>query len=59
MVKSFKCTRITELKRFKKPESRARRFDILANADQKFRIPAEVRNRMNMMTGTTYLIMIL
>ena len=26
---------------------------------QKFRIPAEVRNRMNMITGTMYLIMIL
>ena len=59
MVKSFKCAQITELKRFKKPESRARRFDILADANQKFRMPAEVRNRMNMMTGTTYLIMIL
>lgn len=30
-----------------------------SDADQKFRMPAEVRNRMNMMTGTTYLIMIL
>ena len=59
MVKSFKCAQITELKRFKKPESRARRFDILADANQKFRMPAEVRNRMNMMTGTTYLIIIL
>ena len=28
-------------------------------APQKFRIPAEVRNRMNMITGTMYLIMIL
>ena len=27
--------------------------------NQKFRIPAEVRNRMNMITGTTYLIMTL
>ena len=30
-----------------------------SDADQKFRMPAEVRNRMNMITGTTYLIMIL
>ena len=27
--------------------------------NQKFRIPAEVRNRMNMITGTTYLIITL
>ena len=43
-VKSFKCTQNAELKRFRKPDFRARRFDILANGDRRFRRRSEIQD---------------